>query len=440
MIHTPQSTTTIAVVALGKIGLPVAAHYAAQGHRVIGCDIDAGLVDAINRGECPIVHEPGLAEMVAAGVRSGRVRATTDTAAGVAQAEVVIVLVPLDVDGRRQPEFGPLDAAFAAIGAGLQRGSLVLLETTVPAGTTRNRFGPAIEAGGLRCGRDFSLAFSPERVQSGRVLRDLATYPRIVGGVDPEGTERAAAFYEENFGVPAIRLSSAEAAEFCKLAESVYRDVNIALANELGRAARECGVDIHEVIPAANSQPQSHIHRPGLGVGGHCIPVYPYFLAGRTEDPSLTLTARGINDGMPAYAADLLEQALGDLAGRRVLVLGLTYRPGVQETAHSPALALAEVLGGRGAIVAGDDPLLSPEEVTALGLVPAAPGQGWPADAVVLHTADPAYGDLDAGGIGTASVVLDCAGVLDGRRFAERGITYLGIGRPSVPAAIEARS
>ncbi|MGE0542956.1 MAG: nucleotide sugar dehydrogenase [Dehalococcoidia bacterium] len=440
MKQLPNGLTTIAVVALGKIGLPVAAHYAALGHRVIGCDIDADLVAAINSGECPIVHEPGLGEMVAAGVRSGQLRATTDTAAGVAQAQVVIVLVPLDVDARHQPEFGPLDAAFAAIGAGLQAGALVLLETTVPTGTTRDRFGPAIEAGGLRCGRDFSLAFSPERVQSGRVLRDLATYPRVVGGVDPQSTERAAMFYEENFGVSAIRLSSAEAAEFCKIAESVYRDVNIALVNELARAARASGVDIHEVIPAANSQPQSHIHRPGLGVGGHCIPVYPYFLLAQTEDVSLPLAARAINDGMPVYAAGLLEQALGGLTGRRVLVLGLTYRPGVQETAHSPALTLAAELRRQGAVVAGHDPLLSPDAVGAFGLIPAAPDGAWPADAIVLHTADPAYRDLDAGAIPSVRVVLDCAGALDGRRSADRGITYLAIGRPVTRAAIEVRS
>jgi nucleotide sugar dehydrogenase len=438
--HLPDGRTTIAVVALGKIGLPIAAHYAARGHRVIGCDIDADLVAAINRGDCPIVHEPGLGEMVAAGVRSGRLHATTDTAAAVAEAEVVIVLVPLDVDGRHQPDFGPLDAAYAAIGTGLQPGALVLLETTVPAGTTRARFGPAIEAGGLRCGRDFSLAFSPERVQSGRVLRDLTTYPRVVGGIDPESTERAAAFYEENFGVSAIRLSSAEAAEFCKLAESIYRDVNIALANELARAAGGFGVDIHEVIPAANSQPQSHIHRPGLGVGGHCIPVYPYFLPTQTEDASLTLAARALNDRMPSYAAGALEQALGGLTGRRVLVLGLTYRPGVQETAHSPALALAAELHRRGAMVAGHDPLLNADAVAAFGLVPAAPDGAWPADAIVLHTADPAYRDLDAAAIPSVRVVLDCAGTLDGLGFANKGITYLGIGRPAVPAAIEVRS
>jgi UDP-N-acetyl-D-glucosamine dehydrogenase len=438
--HVPTGAATIAVVALGKIGLPVAAYYAARGHRVIGCDIDPDLVAAINRGECPIVHEPGLPAMVAESVRSGRLSATTDTTAAVAEAEVVIVLVPLDVDARHRPCFGPLDAAFAAVGRGLRSGSLVLLETTVPVGTTRGRFRPALEVEGLCCGRDIALAFSPERVQSGRVLRDLATYPRIVGGIDPASTERAASFYQSSFGVPAIALSSAEAAEFCKLAESVYRDVNIALANELARAAVSYGVDIHEVIPAANSQPQSHIHRPGLGVGGHCIPVYPYFLSDNAADARLTLAARATNDGMPAYAAGLLRQALDGLDGRRLLLLGLTYRPGVQETAYSPALALAAELRRQGAVVAGHDPLLDAGAVAALGLLPAAPDGAWPADALVLHTADPAYQTLDLGAIPSLRVVLDCPGALDARAMLAGGIGYLGIGRPAVspPAEVQA--
>ncbi|MGH2599343.1 MAG: nucleotide sugar dehydrogenase, partial [Dehalococcoidia bacterium] len=378
-----------------------------------------------------------LPAMVAAAVRAGRLCATTETAAGVAEAEVVVVLVPLDVDEQNQPRFGPLDAAFAAIGRGLRPGALVLLETTVPVGTSRGRFLPMLEAAGRRCGEDFFFAFSPERVQSGRIARDLATYPRIVGGIDAASAERAAAFYAENFGVPATVLASAEAAEFCKLAESIYRDVNIALANELARYATAHGIDIHEVLPAANSQPQSHIHRPGLGVGGHCIPVYPYFLTGDADEATLTLTARAINDGMPDYAADLLADALGGLAGRRVLVLGLTYRPGVRETAHSPALALAEVLRGRGAVVAGHDPLLDGEAVSALGLTPGATDGSWQADALVLHTADPAYRALDLRAIPGLRAVLDCAGVLDPSSVAGHGVTYLSIGRPSVRAEVE---
>jgi len=430
----------IAVVALGKIGLPVAAFYAARGHQVTGCDVDHDVVAAVNRGESPIRHEPGLAESVRDAVAAGRLRATTDTTTGVSDADVVVVLVPLDVDRDRQPDFRAMDAAFAAIAAGLKPGALVVLETTVPVGTTRGRFLPMLEAAGRRCGRDLSFAFSPERVQSGRIARDLATYPRVVGGADAASTERAVAHYRATHDVPVLALSSAEAAEFCKLAESIYRDVNIALANELALYAAEHGVDFHEVQPVANSQPQSHLHRPGLGVGGHCMPVYPYFLVRDAGEATLTLAARAINDGMHRRAAELLDAELGGLADRRVVILGLTYRPGVRESAYSPALALARELARRGATVLGHDPLLDAEEVTALGLTPVSPADPPAADAVVLHTADPAYAALELERFPGLRLVLDAAGAVAPESTARAGATYLAIGRPAAPAGRQAVS
>lgn len=427
----------IAVIALGKIGLPVATFYACRGHTVVGGDVDPHVVAAVNAGRSHITHEPGLAERLPPAVRAGRLRATVDTAAAVAGAEVVIVLVPLGLTGRGEPDFGPLDRAFAAIAAGLQDGALVLLETTVPAGTSRRRFLPMLERGERRCGQDFAFAFSPERVQSGRVERDLTGYPRVVGGIDAASGERAAAFYREHLGVEVLTLASAEAAEFCKLAESIYRDVNIGLANELARHAGRLGVDFHEVIAAANSQPQSHLHQPGLGVGGHCMPVYPYFLTADRGDAPITYAARAVNDGMHRHAADLLEEALGGLAGRRLLVLGLTYRPGVRELAHSPALALAAEVRRRGAIVAGHDPLLGEADVAQLGFIPAAADGGWPADALVLHTADPAYRELDLNRLPGLQVVLDCAGLCQPEAVAGAGVQYLGIGRPVMRPAAE---
>lgn len=429
-----SSPTSIAVVALGKIGLPVAAYYAARGYDVTGCDLDPDVVAAVNHGVSPIAHEPGLSESVAASVAAGRLRATTDTAAGVAGAETVIVLVPLDVDAERRPDFRAMEAAFAAIARGIAPGALIVLETTVPVGACRERYLPVLESSGLIVGRDIFFAFSPERVQSGRIARDLATYPRVLGGIDPASTERAVAFYRAAYDVPVLALSSAEAAEFCKLAESVYRDVNIALANELALYAAAHGVDYYEVLPAANSQPQSHLHRPGLGVGGHCMPVYPYFLTGDAEEAALTLAARGINDAMHLRAADMLDAALSGLARRRVLILGLTYRPGVRETAYSPALALAHELQRRGAAVAGHDPLLSPAEITACGVAPASPDAPPPVDAVVLHTNDPAYAGLDPRVFDGLRAVLDAAGALDPRAVTEAGAAYLAIGRPSAEA------
>ncbi len=425
----------ISVVALGKMGLPVAVTYAAKGHRVTGCDINPQIVDLTNRGISHITHEPGLEERLPGLVRSGHLRATTDTAAGVADADMVIVLVPLDVDPLdHQPVFTGMDAAFVAIARGLKPGALVVLETTVPVGTTRNRFLPVLEASGRRAGVDFFMAFSPERLQSSRIEKDLHTYPRVVGGIEPGSGERAAAFYGENFNVPVFNLASAEAAEFCKLAESVYRDVNIALANELAMYAGAHGIDFQQVIPAANSQPQSHIHKPGLGVGGHCIPVYPYFMLHDAEVAPLTAQARLTNDGMQRAAVDRIEAALGGLDGARVLLCGLTYRPGVKEVSHSPMLDMACELRMRGATVAGHDPLLAADEIAALGMIPAAPDGSWPADAVVIHTNDPHYRSFSPRAVPGLRLVLDGGAALDPAAVADAGATYLGIGRPAVPA------
>ena len=419
----------IVVVALGKMGLPVAAFYAQRGHHVIGVDRNPAVVAAIAAGQSLITHEPGLSEIVARCVASGHLCATTDTTAAVAGADVVIVLVPLDVAADHQPDYRALDSAFAAIGAGLGEGALVILETTVAVGDTRGRFLALLEAGGRRHGRDFELVFSPERVQSGTVYRDMITYPRVVGGLTPAGAARAAAFYSDNLGVETRLLPDAEAAEFCKLAESIYRDVNIALANELARYAEQCGVDLRMVIPVANSQPQSHIHQPGVGVGGHCIPIYPYLVTSRTADARLASLAREVNDAMPAHAVTRLEAELGGLDGRRVLILGVTYRPGVKEVAHSPAFALTRELTRRGAVALAHDPLLSPIELRRLDLEPGDPADPAGCDAIILQTAHQPYLTLDWGSVTGLRVVFDGRGALDGAAVMAAGVRYLAIGR-----------
>lgn len=423
----------IAVIGLGKMGLPVAAWYASRGHHVTGCDIDPGVVAAVNRGESLITHEPGLPELVRELVTAGRLRATADTPAGVRGAEVVIVLAPLGVDAAHHPDYRALDAAFAAIAATVGGGALILLETTVAVGDTRGRFLPVLEREGI-LGRDFLFAFSPERVQAGTVFRDLVAYPRVVGGVDDESGRRAAGFYRDNFGVEAKLLRDAEAAEFCKLAESVYRDVNIALANELARYAESCGVDVREVFPVANSQPQSHLHSPGVGVGGHCIPVYPYLVIDRTEHSVLAAAARRINDDMPAHAVDALSAHLGSLRGRRVLILGVAYRAGVKEASHSPALALDRALRAAGATPLAHDPAFTAAEIAALGLTPA-PLEPPPAvDAIILQTAHPLYRSLDYCRFPGLRVLLDGRGALAPAAVRSAGVSYLAIGRGSARA------
>jgi UDP-N-acetyl-D-glucosamine dehydrogenase len=267
------------VVALGKIGLPLATQIARAGHEVIGCDIDAVTVGLVNAAQPPFPGEDGLAEALADVVGGGRLRATTDTRQAVAGgADLVIAVPPLLVDSDARPDFAILDAVLADIGAGLQAGTTVAVETTLPVGTTRNRVAPALaRQSGLRAEDEFFCVFSPERVYSGRVFRDLATYPKLLGGLSAAGEAHGVKLYRSFLDADVWPMGSAEAAELTKLAETTYRDVNIALANEFARFADRTGIDLDRVIAAANSQPFSHIHRPGVAVGGHCIPVYPRF-------------------------------------------------------------------------------------------------------------------------------------------------------------------
>lgn len=419
----------VAVVGLGRIGLPLAAQYASRGLEVAGCDIDAALVERVAQGGCPYPDEEGLAETLRSAHAAGRLTATTDTTAAVARSKAVVIIVPVGLTADKRADFTALDDAAQAVAAGLRPDTLVILETTVPAGTTRNRLGPLLERSGLRVGRDILLAYSPERVFVGRVLADLRTYPKVVGGVDEASAQRAAAFYERALDAPVRRVGNCETAEFVKLAETTYRDVNIALANELARAADRHGVDVVEAIAAANSQPFSHIHQPGVGVGGHCIPVYPYFLLEGAEEAQLPRAARQINDAMARYAVERLTEALGELSGRTVLILGLSYRPNIKEAAHSSTLLLARELAAAGARVLVHDPHYSADEIGRFGLE--APAAFPPAhtDAIVIQAAHDEYGDLDPASFSGCSVVLDGRNALSRERVEALGLRYLGIGR-----------
>ncbi|MGD0765485.1 MAG: nucleotide sugar dehydrogenase [Dehalococcoidia bacterium] len=421
--------TSVCVVGLGRIGLPLAVQCASKGLSVTGCDIDAEIVETVNEGRCPYPDEEGLAEGIAAAHATGRLRASTDTAAAVRSCRVVIIVVPVGLSADNHADFAALDGAAQAMARGLQPDTLVILETTVPAGTTRRRLGPMLEPSGLRVGLDLFLAYSPERVFVGRVLSDLRRYPKVVGGVDEASTQRAAAFYERALDASVLRVADCETAELVKLAETTYRDVNIALANELAQVADQHGVDVTEVIGAANSQPFSHIHQPGVGVGGHCIPVYPRFLLEGAPTARLPKAAREINDGMARYAVEKLATALGGLEGKTVLILGLGYRPDVKEAAYSSAFLLERQLSAAGARVLVHDPQFTTAEIAALGLE--APS-GFPPthiDALILQALHKEYRDLDFAVFAGCIVVLDGRNVLSKEAVESAGMQYLGIGR-----------
>jgi len=407
--------TTATVVGLGKIGLPLAVQVAGAGVPTWGVDIDADVITQVTAGRPPFPGEPELAERLSAAVRAGRLLPTLDAAEAVAGSDVVLVVVPLVVDAAARPAFAAVDSATAAISSSLRPGTLVVYETTLPVGTTRGRFLPALADGsGLRPGDELLVAHSPERVSSGTVFRDLRRYPKLVGGIDQPSAERAVAFYrevlefDERADLPRPNgvwdLGSAEAAELTKLAETTYRDINIGFANELAGYAERLGVDVADVIAAANSQPYSHVHLPGF-VGGHCIPVYPWFLLAGAPELRLPRTAREVNAAVPGHVVDVLAAAAGDLGGRRVAVLGLAYRGGVKELAFSGALALVDVLRARGAEAVVHDPLWTADELRALGFSPYA--LGTPCDAAVVQADHDEYRALGPADVPGASVVFD---------------------------------
>jgi nucleotide sugar dehydrogenase len=435
----PGTAGIVAVVGAGKMGLPLAAQFADHGWRVIAVDVQQSVVDAINEGRSHVLEEPGLAELVKAAHSGGRLRATTDAAAATREADVVVLIVPVMLDDEQQPDYRYMDAAVASIGPGVHAGSLVIFETTLPVGDTRERFTPQLAAAsGLTPDEDFFVAFSPERLYSGSALRNLATYPKLVGGIGPRSTTRAAAFYDAVLDAEIVAMGSAEAAEFSKLADTTYRDVNIALANEFARYAERVGVDIHEVIAAANSQPYSHIHQPGLGVGGHCIPVYPHFLLSRAPELELVEMSRRTNDGQVGMAIRALQQELGGLEGVPVLVLGLTYRHGVRELAYSRALPLIERLAHQGAVVSAFDPLLTGEETARCCATPWTWGESGLFRAIITQTADPVFNGLDPAWFPDLEVVFDGRDSLRDMALPNT-VSYRGIGVPPRLRAVPAR-
>ncbi|MCL2802873.1 MAG: nucleotide sugar dehydrogenase [Micrococcales bacterium] len=427
----------ISVVALGKIGLPLAVQFAHKGHEVIGVDANPKVVELVNRGLEPFPGEAQLQERLSELVPAGRLRATTDYAAAIPQAEAVVVVVPLFVDDDTwEPDFGWMQSATCDIGRHLTKGTLVSYETTLPVGTTRNRWKPLLEElSGLSEGVDFDLVFSPERVLTGRVFADLAQYPKLVGALSPRGAERAVAFYRAVLDfVPrddldrangVWDLGTAEAAEMAKLAETTFRDVNIALANQYAHFAESTGIDIHQVIEACNSQPFSHIHRPGIAVGGHCIPVYPRLYLACDPDATVVDISRRANMAVPGQQLDRLAAALGTLQCQRVVVLGASYRGLVKETAFSGVFSLVELLEKAGATALVHDPMFSDEELAGYGFT--AYHLGEPVDAAVIQADHPEYKALGPADLPGIKALLDGRAVTSQANWP--GVTRLVIGQ-----------
>ena len=435
-LNSEENRMRIAVVALGKIGLPLAVQFASKGHEVIGVDVNPRTVDLVNEGKEPFPGEAHLAEKLAALVPAGRLRATTDYSEAIPGVDAVVVVVPLFVnDETWQPDFAWMDEATKSLAAHLTPGTIVSYETTLPVGTLRGRFKPMIEQiSGLEEGRDFTLLFSPERVLTGRVFADLRRYPKLVGGLSEDGTRRGIALYQQllDFDVRedlpqpngVWDMGSAEAAEMAKLAETTYRDVNIGLANQFAVYADKIGVDVQRVIDACNSQPYSHIHRPGIAVGGHCIPVYPRLYLSTDPDASVVRTARSFNATMPQYVVDRAKEILGDLTGLRVVVLGASYRGKVKETAFSGVFPTVDALRAAGAQVLVQDPMYTDEEQEGFGWQPYHLGEN--VDVAIGQADHPEYSKLTPADLPGVRLLLDGRRITDPALFT--GVPRITIG------------
>jgi UDP-N-acetyl-D-glucosamine dehydrogenase len=402
----------IGIVGLGYVGLPLAVAFGEAGHEVVGVDVDARKVEALNEG-CSYVEDIPDAAL---SPLSDRLRASTEYSA-LESCEAAIVCVPTPLTGAREPDLTYLTDSGTAISKVLQAGQLVVLESTSYPGTTRERLLPILEQGsGLKVGRDFHLAFSPERIDPGRTDYTVRTTPKLVGGITPECAERARRLYELVCDEVVV-LSAPEAAELAKLLENIFRSVNIALVNELSQLCDRLGIDVWEVIEAAATKPFGFMRfDPGPGMGGHCLPVDPFYLAFKAREhdfyPEFIELAGKVNRAQPGYCVDRIARVLNEaeraVKGSKILILGVSYKPGVGDIRESPALEIVALLRELGAEVSYHDPFVP--ELAELGLRSVGLDEGLrSADLTAIVSAHPGI-DYDAV-VAAAALTIDFRGV-----------------------------
>lgn len=443
----PGQNATAAVVGFGYVGSCVAATLADRGLDVTGIDSNDSLVKGVNAGRCPF-REPGLADLIARGRRSGRLRVTTDYA-DLQAADVVIVTVGTPVLEGGSLADGQLRGACDSLSRHMRAGQLLIFKSTMPPGTTRSVVRPLLERSGLRCGTDFGLAFSPERLAEGGALRELRTFPIVAGGINADSAAAAAEFWRRNLGVRVMTLGSLEAAEIVKLADNWWIDVNIALANELARYSALYGVDVLDVIDAANSIPKGsgnvNILLPSVGVGGSCLTKDPWMVWRSAQQRGLNIltvpTSREINSGMPEYTAQLALGTLADLgknpASATIAVLGLAFKNNTGDLRSTPTQGTIEAFTKAGATVRIFDPLVDPDDAENLfGITPSPSLEAavQDADCLAILALHREFERID---FATLPVAPGCL-VLDGRAYYPREkiealrqleYAYCGIGR-----------
>ncbi len=418
----------ICVLGLGYIGLPYASTFATHGLKVIGVDSNPQIVEQLRNGELHI-YEPGLRTLVQTALQSGNLTVMPQ----VEEADAFIIAVPTPIYPDKRADMRAVIAATQSIVPHLRRGNLVMLESTSPPRTTVDLLTPILEKSGLKAGTDFFLAYTPERVIPGQILRELIENARVIGGVTLASAEAGRDLYT-NFVRGEIVLTDATTAEMVKLMENTYRDINIAIANEFAHLADRFGVDVWEAISIANRHPRVRILNPGPGVGGHCISVDPWFLVEAAQDISpLVRTARMVNDAQPHVVRDLMQRVLGDLHGRRIAALGLSYKEDVDDLRESPAIEICELLAQAGAQVTAFEPYKTSFTSPHFATVPTLADAVSNADAVLLLASHSAFRSLqpaDLAELTPARQLVDCRNIWNAADWQASGftLTRLGVG------------
>ena len=329
----------ICMIGIGYVGLPTAAMFASKGHKVIGYDLNQKAVDALNKGEI-IIEEPGLLELVKDCVQKGNLSATTTCPP---DCDVYIIAVPTPINEDKTADMSYVESATKAIVPHLKKGCIVILESTSPPRTVEDLMIPILKETGLLIGEELLVAHSPERILPGKVIEELRTNSRIVGGINEKSSLEVKKVYE-SIVEGEIFITTSTTAEMCKVMENTFRDVNIALANELAKISEELGVNAFEVIRLANHHPRVNLLSPGPGVGGHCIALDPWFLVEKSENAKLIKQARLINDSMPQFVFDKIKTILGGFNGQTIALFGVTYKPNIDDIRESPVMNLLNML------------------------------------------------------------------------------------------------
>lgn len=433
---------TICMIGLGRIGLPTAAKFAASGANVIGVDIDPDIVVSVNEGKCKFVDEPGLEEIMQEPVKNGKLRATTDYASAVSISDFIIVCVPTPVDKTKSPDYTAVSAACRMIGKLLKQGAVVIIESTVGPGTVENVIRPILESeSGMRCGSDFGLASCPERSDPGNILENMRTVPRIVGGINQHCTDIVADMYDSLLDVKVHKVADPKTANAVKLTENLFRDVNIALANEFALVFERLGIDAIEVIKACATKYNFMPHYPGVGVGGPCLPSNSYYLISEGVKagfiPSLVRMAREINDRMPDHVVALVSEALNDIGktirGSKIAVLGVAYKPNVKDIQLTPMEPVCNAFSRLGAMLDIYDPMYSGENVfgyaTRRNIAQAVNG----ADCIIIGTAHREFVGIDMKLLvqlaESPAALVDTRNVINPKDALNAGFSYRGVGR-----------